>query len=60
MTYVQKMEDVRKRALKQGIMQGAVSMLKSLGQSKEAAQEALARAHSLSPDEARQEVEKYW
>ncbi len=68
MTYVQKMEDVRKRALKQGIqqgiqqgiIQGAVSMLKSLGQSKEAAQETLARTHSLSPDEARHEIEKYW
>jgi len=68
MTYAQKMEDVKRRTLKQGIqqgiqqgiIQGAVSMLKSLGQSKEAAQEALALAHSLSPEEARQEIEKYW
>jgi len=64
MTYVQKMEDVRKKALKQGIqqgiIQGAVSTFKVLGKSKEDTQTLLESVHSLSSDEAKQAVEKYW
>jgi len=71
MTYVQKIEDLKKeylekgeeKGLKKGLeegIEGTVSILKSLGHSKEFVQEALAHAHSLSSDEAMQEVNKYW
>ncbi len=79
MTYVQKIEDVRRKSRQEGLqegmeiglqqgrqegkqegIEGAVSMLKLLGHSKEVVQEALAQSYSLSPDEARQTLDRYW
>ncbi len=60
MTYVQKIEDVKRKAMQEGVIKGAVSTFKMLGKSKESAQTFLEHVHSLSPDEARQETDKYW
>jgi len=63
MTYVQKMEDMKRKGIKEGIqlgIEGMASALKSMGQSKEFVQEALMRSYSLSLDEARQVLDRYW
>ncbi len=64
MTYVQKIEDVKRKAMqegmREGVINGAVSTFKMLGKSKESAQTFLEHVHSLSPDEARHMADKYW
>ncbi len=67
MTYAQKMEDVRRASFEEGYkesiqkgIKGIIAIVKELGQSKEFMLEALVREYSLSREEARQMLDRYW